>query len=367
MNTESMLRDAESRSPRTILNSILIVTAVLLILFMLKLGGAVAGPALFLIFLAILIIPIFNGLKRRLPPGLALVVMLAGIAGVMFGLLWLVSSSFATLAQQLADYDLNFQANTQSLTARLTGMGVDPLVLDQIRETLFGALASVALSLVSNIVSLITGSILMLIALAFILLESDAFSRRLHRGLGEHNDLLHRMQLFQRSLFGYVIAQVKLNFLTGLGVFVRLILFGVDHAVLWSVLAFLLSFIPYIGLIVAAIPPLLLGAAESGLTTVVLLGIGYFVINQVIEQVIEPRIVGKQMTLSPTLTLFSVLFWAWILGPLGAMLAGPLAALMILVLGGFDDTRWLAILFSSEDSPLVSGAIRAPESDPSAS
>ncbi len=68
------------------------------------------------------------------------------------------------------------------------------------------------------------------------------------------------------------------------------------------------------------------------------------------------------MTLSPTLTLFSVIFWVWILGSLGAMLAGPLAALMILILGAFDDTRWLAILFGAEDSPLVTGML-TPASD----
>ena len=196
-----------------------------------------------------------------------------------------------------------------------------------------------------------------LIALAFIMLESDSFSRRLHRGQGDENQLLIRMELFQHSLLSYVIARVKLNFLTGLGVFIMLILFGVDYAILWSVLAFFLSFIPYIGLAVAAIPPLLLGTAESGVAVGVLLGIGYFVINQIIEQIIEPRLVGKQMTLSPTLTLFSVIFWTWVLGGLGAMLAGPLAALMILVFGSFDDTRWLAILFSDEDSPLVTGTL----------
>jgi predicted PurR-regulated permease PerM len=181
--------------------------------------------------------------------------------------------------------------------------------------------------------------------------------------LGEGNDLLLRMELFQKSLLSYVIARVKLNFFTGAGVFIMLIIFGVDYALLWSVLAFFLSFIPYIGLLVAMIPAILLGTAESGVMTGVLLAIGYLIINQVIEQVIEPRVVGKEMTLSPTLTLFSVIFWTWVLGGMGAMLAGPLAALMILVFGSFDDTRWIAILFSSDDSPLVTGILKSPDEE----
>ena len=265
------------------------------------------------------------------------------------------------LLAQLAQYNDGFQANTQVLVEKLQSIQGSPEVVDSIRESLFSILGQVAGSLVASSVTLIAGGVMALIALAFIMLESESFSRRLHRGLGDDSDLLNRMGLFQHSLFGYVVARVKLNFLTGLGVFIMLILFGVDYAPLWAVLAFLLSFIPYIGLTVAAIPPILLGTAESGVTVGILLGIGYLVINQVIEQIVEPRVVGKEMTLSPTLTLFSVIFWTWVLGGLGAMLAGPLAALMILVFGSFDDTRWLAILFSSEDSPLVSG-IR-PDSD----
>jgi predicted PurR-regulated permease PerM len=261
------------------------------------------------------------------------------------------------LIDQLGQYNQGVAQNTQALADWLASLQIDPALLDQVRRTLFTLLAQVVTGFLASTVNLIAVGLMALIALAFIMLESDSFSRRLHRGLGEGNDLLHRMELFQHSLFGYVVARVKLNFLTGLAVFVMLLIFGVDYALLWSVLAFLLSFIPYIGLVVASIPPILLGTAESGLAVGVILGIGYLIINQVIEQIIEPRVVGEQMTLSPTLTLFSVLFWTWVLGPIGAMLAGPLAALMILVLGGFDDTRWLAILFSSEDSPLVSGVL----------
>jgi predicted PurR-regulated permease PerM len=202
---------------------------------------------------------------------------------------------------------------------------------------------------------LIGGGITALVAMAFIMLESDSINRRLKKGLGNSSEVLHRMRLFQKSLVSYVIARLKLNFLTGLGVLIMLLLFGVDFAWLWGLLAFLLSFIPYIGLFVAAIPAVLLGIAESGITVGIILGVGYFVINQVIEQVVEPKIVGAEMQLSPTIMFFSVIFSAWLLGPIGAMLAGPLVALTTIVFSAFDETRWLAILFSSEDSPLVTG------------
>ena len=345
----------------SILHPTLLIAATLIILLVLKVGSAVAGPILFFIFLAILVVPLFQGLKKRgLSTGVALLIMLMGITVVFVGLVWLVLSSFSQMLEALSQYDLDFQAHTQTLVQALKNVNLDPAVIDSIRETLFVYLYGIVRNVIAGSVTMIAGGVMALIALAFIMLESESFARRLHKGLGNNSDLLKRMELFQQSLLSYVVARIKLNLMTGLGVFVMLLIFRVDYALLWAVLAFLLSFIPYIGLIIAAIPALLLGTAESGMTTGLLLGIGYFIINQIIEQVIEPKVVGAEMTLSPTLTLFSVIFWTWMLGGIGAMLAGPLAALMILILGSFDDTRWLAILFSSDDSPLVTGVSPQP-------
>ncbi len=345
-------------SSRSILRPTLLVAAMLIILIILKIGSAVAGPMLFFVFLAILIVPLFNALKvRGVSPALALIIMLVGITVVFVGLIWLVLSSFSQMIDALGQYMGDFQSNTQAVANWLERIQLDPVFWERLNNMLFGYMDAIARKVVVGSVALIAGSIMALIALAFIMLESESFGLRLRRGLGDESDILRRMELFQRSLWSYVVARVKLNFLTGLGVFVMLIIFRVDYALLWSILAFFLSFIPYIGLIVAMIPPVLLGTAESGMVVGVALSIGYFIINQAIEQVIEPRVVGKEMTLSPTLTLFSVIFWTWVLGGIGAMLAGPLAALMILVLGSFDDTRWIAILFSSDDSPLVTGVL----------
>jgi predicted PurR-regulated permease PerM len=355
---------------RTILLPTILIAAALIVLIILKLASAVAGPILFFMFLAILVVPLFDVLKKRgVSSALSLVIMLVGITAVFVGLGWLILSSFAQMLEGLSQYRQDFQANIQGLENALSTIKLDPAVVESIHQTLFDVLGGVARNMLAHSAALVAIGLVGLIALAFIMLESDSFGRRLHQGLGDSSELLMRMKLFQNSLLSYVIARIKLNFLTGLGVFIMLLIFGVDYAVLWAVLAFFLSFIPYIGLTVAAIPPILLGIAESGITTGILLGLGYLIINQVIEQIIEPRVVGKEMTLSPTLTLFSVIFWTWVLGGIGAMLAGPLAALMILVFGSFDDTRWLAILFSSDDSPLVTGvsAPSGPEAVPDVS
>lgn len=362
-----MSRDPEiievAPAGRSILRPMALVALALIVLTLMKIGSSVAGPFLFFIFLAILIVPLYQALKKRgVSSGLALIIMLLGLTVIFIGLGLLVVTSFIQLANSLGQYNTGFEINTEEIAQYLETIRLDAETVQGIGKVVFQVLLTVIQNVVTNTVNLVMGGVITLVALAFIMLESEAFSKRLQLGLADNVSLLGRMRIFQGSLFSYVIARVKLNFLTGLGVFVMLIIFGIDYPILWSVLAFLLSFIPYIGLLTAMIPPIMLGIAESGWVTGLVLAIGYFIINQVIEQIVEPRVVGKQMTLSPTLTLFSVIFWTWILGPIGAMLAGPLAALMILIFGAFDDTRWLAILFSSEDSPLVAGLMPEEES-----
>jgi predicted PurR-regulated permease PerM len=347
---------AVTTTKHSILRPVLLIAGVLVILIIMRSGSSVIGPSLFFVFLAILLVPVYKGLRGKgLSSGVAVLLILLASMIVVVGLGWILWTTFSQLINQIGAYSEAVQVNTEQLQQALAQIQLDPETITNINHKLFEVGRSLMSGFINSIVSLTAGVIMALVALAFIMLESEHFSKRLTVGLKDEKDLLTRLVLFQKSLFKYVIARVKLNLLTGAGVLIMLLLFGVDYALLWGLLAFLLSFIPYIGLVVAAIPAVLLGTAESGLTVGILLAVGYLIINQVIEQVIEPRIVGKEMTLSPTLTLFSVIFWTWILGSLGAMLAGPLAALMILILGAFDDTRWLAIFFSSEDSPLVTG------------
>jgi predicted PurR-regulated permease PerM len=122
---------------------------------------------------------------------------------------------------------------------------------------------------------------------------------------------------------------------------VALTILQVPAALLWGLLAFLCSFIPNIGYFFAIIPPLVFGFLVGGWPTVIVIVIVYGVINAVIQSIIQPRLVGHAVSLSQTLTFFSVLFWAVIIGPIGAILAIPLTLLGKAVLVDADpDAHW---------------------------
>jgi predicted PurR-regulated permease PerM len=107
-----------------------------------------------------------------------------------------------------------------------------------------------------------------------------------------------------------------------------LVLLGVDHALLWGVLSFLLSFVPNIGFAISVIPPVLLALLEGGWVRALIVFAAYQLINIGIDNIIGPRVVAKQMQISALVSFLSVIFWAWVLGPMGAILAVPLTVLI---------------------------------------
>ncbi len=140
---------------------------------------------------------------------------------------------------------------------------------------------------------------------------------------------------------------------------------------MWAVLAFVTNFIPNIGFVIGVIPPALIGLLDGGVTQMLAVIVLYSVINFVIQSVIQPRVVGDAVGLSASLTFLSVVFWTWLVGPLGALLAVPLSLLLrALLLDADPRTRWALPLLSgksaatepalSEPAPVAAGAAASP-------
>jgi AI-2 transport protein TqsA len=135
---------------------------------------------------------------------------------------------------------------------------------------------------------------------------------------------------------------------TGIAVFIWLVIIGVNYAVLWGLLAFFLNYVPNIGSIIAAIPAVLLALIQLGLVKSIIVAGGFTVINLLIGNVIEPRFMGRGLGLSTLVVFLSLLFWGWVLGPVGMLLSVPLTMTAKIALDSRDETRWLAILLGPE-------------------
>ena len=165
---------------------------------------------------------------------------------------------------------------------------------------------------------------------------------RLRTSTGPEHPQVARLTVFGHSVVRQLGLRAIVNLFTAAGVVVLLWVLGVDFPLMWGILAFFLSFIPWIGLPLAVAPAVVLAFAEHGVTSAVLVIVGVIVINVLAENALSPMLMGRGLSLSPTVLFVGFIFWAWLLGGPGAFLAAPLTIFLVLMLDTFPETRWLA-------------------------
>jgi len=189
--------------------------------------------------------------------------------------------------------------------------------------------------------------LLVLIGVAFIISESKSFEYKLKIIFKNDKDKLQSFKLFSANLQKYFIVKTFTSFLTGSFVFVLLILFDMDYPLLWAVFAFLFNFIPVVGSIIASIPAILLSLISANINVTFWLIIFYVIINISISNIIEPKLMGKELGVSPMVIFFSLILWGWILGITGMFLAVPITMTLKIAFESTQNTKWIGILLSN--------------------
>jgi predicted PurR-regulated permease PerM len=310
------------------------------VLLLLHLATPVLVPVLFAFFLAALALPAYQWLQRRgVKRGLALLLLIVVLAVGGIALILLVLAAVSHLQAGLALYSDELQARMADLSAALAQWGIE---LSGASEQATAAATSALSGLLRAIVDAASNTLVSLVIVAFFLLEAQRLLAILRSERVRSLPLLGQAPQVAHTAVQYFSIRTRLNLLTGVGVSVLCVLVGVDDPALWGVLAFVLSYIPYIGLFTAMIPPTLLALAESGWLQAAVIVIGITAINLTIENVLEPGYTGKRLQLSPTIVFLSFFFWAWLLGPIGALLSMPITVMLMLAFQSDDSTRWLA-------------------------
>jgi AI-2 transport protein TqsA len=306
-------------------------------------------PFLLSAFIAIIAAPPLFFLRRRnIPTGiaLALVIGVVVIAALLFGAL--VGNSIDDFSAQLPFYQERLNGQTAALLAWLADMGVS--IPRQTASKLMDPAKAMQMAAVglSSLGGLLTNTFLILLTVIFILLEASGFPAKLGSILEDPDSGMRRFQGFLDNINHYMAIKTATSALTGILVFVWLWVVGVDYPVLWGTLAFMLNFVPNIGSILASIPALLLALVQLGSGGAIWSLIGYVVINVIVGNLIEPRFMGRGLGISTLVVFISLVFWGWILGPVGMFLSVPLTMMIKISLDSSDETRWIATLLGPE-------------------
>jgi predicted PurR-regulated permease PerM len=201
-------------------------------------------------------------------------------------------------------------------------------------------------STLSEIADLLSNTFLVLLMTIFVLFEAMVLPAKIRAALGDPEaDLSQGIRVVGR-IKAYVVIKTSTSLATGIIIGGALQLLGVDFALLWGLLAFLFNFIPNIGSIIAAIPAIILALLQAGPTGALATAVVFIVVNMVIGSLLEPKIMGERMNLSPLVVFFSLVFWGWLWGPIGMLLSVPLTMTIRIMLEGHAGTRPFAILMA---------------------
>lgn len=331
------------------LHILLIFASVVVVVAGMTLATSIITTIFLAFVIAVCATPLLNWLRRKnLPTWLAfslvcilVVIVIAFLVVVMIFSIEKLINSLPTYQNRIAEIKVNIQSwfNARGIAS---GQVNDVLSMNVFKpENLVNFSISVATSVghaLSN-----WGFILFIAGL--MLLESISQPDKLRKAMRSDSPMPKRLINFNRNIRSYFVLNAWLGLLVAVLNTVFLTILGVDFAILWGILSFLLSFVPIVGFWISFIPPMFLALLEFGPGRAAIVVIGFIIINTIVDNIINPRIMSHGLNLSPLMVILSLMFWSWILGPIGAILAVPLTlAVKELFLESSDESRWLAVL-----------------------
>jgi AI-2 transport protein TqsA len=339
--------------PRPSFFRVIVALAATVVLVGIHLSAPILNPILFAVVLALLFSPLYSWLRRRgLSTPLALVLMLIFVGAIFAGLFFTLGASISRFTERVGFYTSQLNGQLDNLDALIERLGLSNFALEDVVKP--SALAEALGVVLSGIAGFLSDLFLILAIMLFLLAEGRAMMDRLRASVPEDNPQVARLSVFGQNVVRQFGLRAIVNLFTAVGVTVLLLVLGVDFPLLWGILTFFLSFVPYVGLFLALTPAVVLALAEFGLSRALLFIVGVIVINIVAENVLSPMLMGRGLNLSPTVVFLSFILWAWVLGGPGAFLAVPITLFVIGMLETFPETRWLASLMGA--SAPASGA-----------
>ncbi|MBP6524009.1 MAG: AI-2E family transporter [Dermatophilaceae bacterium] len=343
--------------PRPLLILLGVAAAVVAVAGM-RAGAWLLAPTALAVVLVVTVSPVRGVLERRGAPAWAGI--LATIALVYLIVIALVASlavSGAKLASLIPQYATQMDDLVASVSTSLRSLGLQDEQVDAVASSVdLGRLAGVLTGLTANLVGILASLAFVATLVLFIGFDSGKFPAHLLTAREERPNVVASLTSFAQGTRTYLTVSTVFGLIVAAIDTVVLALLGIPGAFVWGVLAFVTNFIPNVGFVIGVIPPAIIGLLEGGPGLMFAVIVLYSVINVVIQSIIQPKYQADALGLTTTLTFLSLVFWAWVLGPLGAILALPLTLLLKALFVDVDPgSQWLG--------PLLSG-VPAPAADP---
>jgi len=320
----------------------IITTGVIVTFAALKQASHIVNIILLAAFLTAVSMAPLTWLKKKgvnkIVANLIVVLMVVLVVGLI---VLVISASVSNFADKMPVYLMKFEEAWNNIIASLNANGIIDHQIALGDSFKSGELLPMAAPIASSFGSVLSGVFVVFLFFIFMMMESDMFIRKLafvSKNTSREADMVvHQL----RNYFGI---KTLTSLATGVAIGIMLYFMDVDFPVLWGFFAFLLNYIPSIGSFIAAIPAVFIAIIMHGPGTALVVMSAYLVINTIIGNVIEPHLMGKNLGISPLIVFFSMIFFGYILGPIGMLIATPLTIIIKIIFDSREVTRNLGIM-----------------------
>ena len=329
----------------------------------LRYASYIVAPLLLAFMLAVVITPLVRRLELAgLPTWLSIVGVLVLAIAVLVGFLLIVSVQLAEFGQKLPEYQVMLTARVEQVLSTVEHRpATDQAVAETASkgsEALIGLVGAALTTLLSGIVIVV----FFLFLLCLMLSSERPFERSLRRVIPTGSDFHIRLADYLRQVQIQGRIRTLSNLLSAAALTVLFLVFKIDFALLWGLLAFALGYIPNIGLILACLPAIVLAFIQYGLGTALVVLLIAIILNASVDNIVIPRFISRASALPMVIVFLSFIFWGWMFGLLGVIISTQATLLVRALLDAVPETRAVAELMTVESRVSESNARQRLES-----
>ena len=331
------------------LRYLLIGALIMVILVGMNITSYLINMIVISLILAMLGTPVFYILKKR---GFSDIVSVAVImviyALIVLGFVILIFESFNMLIVNLPKYEELFTYRINDLLEIFKNFGFTTESLFSLTPD-WSLISKLTLMIAGSVSALLMDGFFIVVITCFLLLEIPALPGRIIKITGGDDKLTGQYQEMCNSMIGWIVAKTKTNLVLGGAFGAMLYAMGIDLALFLGVLAVVLSYIPYIGLLIVAVPAVILAWLQLGLIGAVIVVVGICIINAIVENIVFSKFAEKDMNMPPLVVILSLILWTWVLGPIGMLISVPFTIMILIAFRYIECTKWIPVILGMDE------------------
>lgn len=338
------------------INQLLMFWGMLSILVViLKFSSDLLVPFLIAVALSIVLLPLLKFFQNiGIPKVIALLILVVAVLIPTIILGGYIGEEVKLFVTNFSETKQQFNASLEHSVVFLNRIGIsvsESELQSMLQKSNF---TEIVKSLASQAGTQFSNVFLIFFTVSFMLMESEFLYNKMMKIVDMYGGDIDNVMLIIKKIKSYFLLKVKTSLITGLWIYAVLWYYDVEYAYLWAVLTFFLNFIPVVGSIIAAFPPIVMTFIDQNAMTALWIAVWYMIVNTVIGNILEPRIMGRGLGLSALVIFLSMTFWGWVFGPTGMILSAPLTMIAQFLFAQYKETEWVAIMLSDyEKNPMT--------------